>query len=307
MSSSVKQAPVTISLVAALLLATPIACRHGSPNAHVESTPLRAKATLANEAVRESSGLAASRAQPGLLWTLNDSGNPPHLYATNHHGDDLARCEIKEIGNRDWEDLAAFTLDSVDYLLIAEVGDNKAQHDLVVLHIIPEPSFPSASDQPLTAAVTIRIPFRYQDGPRDCEAVAVDPHRREIILISKALPVAYVYVLPLLTSTPAEPLTAERVGTVMLPLVTGMDISPDGRGAIVGTYGDAYEYIRRDGQSWADALAQPPRRLDLPRVPQCEAICYSLDGRAIHLTSERLPTPLWTIPLYPESGANSTP
>src|SRR5467141_1797430 len=34
----------------------------------------------------ESSGVAVSRAYPGVLWTHNDSGDGPYLYATDVRG-----------------------------------------------------------------------------------------------------------------------------------------------------------------------------------------------------------------------------
>src|SRR5262245_23653064 len=40
--------------------------------------------------LRESSGLAISRSQPGILWSHNDSGDGPNLYAIDISGKLLA-------------------------------------------------------------------------------------------------------------------------------------------------------------------------------------------------------------------------
>jgi hypothetical protein len=44
--------------------------------------------TLRSPLVTESSGVAASRRHPGILWTHNDAGDDAVLYATNLGGED---------------------------------------------------------------------------------------------------------------------------------------------------------------------------------------------------------------------------
>jgi len=74
-----------------------------------------------------------------------------------------------------------------------------------------------------------------------------------------------------------------------------MDISPDGRRAILGTYGHAFEFCRGKDETWAEAFSRPPRELTVPRRRQGETICFGPDGRTIYLTSEKRPTPLWEV------------
>ena len=50
-------------------------------------------AVLEHEAIRESSGLAASRLRPGVFWTHNDSGDKPRLYAFDTAGTHLGCWE----------------------------------------------------------------------------------------------------------------------------------------------------------------------------------------------------------------------
>jgi hypothetical protein len=76
-----------------------------------------------------------------------------------------------------------------------------------------------------------------------------------------------------------------------------MDISPDGRRAVVLTYRDAYEYSRGRNERWAEAFARKPAEIKLPRRAQGEAIAYGADGKTLYLTSEKLPTPLWEVPM----------
>src|SRR5205809_4863299 len=54
----------------------------------------------------ESSGAAVSRAYPGVLWTHNDSGDQPYLYATDVRGRDWGRLRVADARAVDWEDIA---------------------------------------------------------------------------------------------------------------------------------------------------------------------------------------------------------
>jgi len=100
-----------------------------------------------------------------------------------------------------------------------------------------------------------------------------------------------------------RPYTARLIGEIATSPVVAMDISPDGRRAIVLTYADALEFVRRDGETWRQAFARRPRTIVMPRRRQGEAICYGPDGRTLYLTSEHTPTPLLEVPvLEPEKG-----
>ena len=59
------------------------------------------------DALRESSGLAVSRRQPGVLWSHNDSGDGPNLYAIDLSGRLLATIPVANAAARDWEDIAS--------------------------------------------------------------------------------------------------------------------------------------------------------------------------------------------------------
>ena len=158
-----------------------------------------------------------------------------------------------------------------------------------------------------------RIRFRYPDGPRDCEAVAVDGDR--VLLISKRSVPPVLYELPLFPTAgadPAEVQRAKRLGTVpgipppnerdvarrrflgrYFAMPDGLDLSSDGRAAAIITYRDAYVFERDEGESWAAAFARTPKRLGLPEMDQAEAIVYDPPGRAIVTTSEGLHPPLY--------------
>src|SRR4029453_5639370 len=52
--------------------------------------------------IQESSGLALSRRHPEVLWTHNDSGDRPRLYAVGADGRTLATRALAGVQARDW-------------------------------------------------------------------------------------------------------------------------------------------------------------------------------------------------------------
>src|SRR5439155_9691664 len=58
--------------------------------------------TLHSPRVKESSGIAASRAHPGVLWTHNDSRDDAYVYATDLAGADRGVVRIRGARAVDW-------------------------------------------------------------------------------------------------------------------------------------------------------------------------------------------------------------
>ena len=55
----------------------------------------------------ESSGIVVSRAQRGVYWTHNDSGDGANLYAIDIAGKLLATFKVAGAEARDWEDMSS--------------------------------------------------------------------------------------------------------------------------------------------------------------------------------------------------------
>src|SRR3546814_1299695 len=89
------------------------------------------------------------------------------------------------VAKTDWEDIAAFELDGRRYLLVADTGDNGGLRRSLQLHVIEEPASLDEVAQHAPLEPAWSIAFRWPDGARDCEAVAVDARRGEVLLISK--------------------------------------------------------------------------------------------------------------------------
>ncbi len=133
-------------------------------------------------ALSEVSGVATSHFNRGYIWAINDSGNEPSLHLVSESGANRIEVNLDHLANYDWEDLDSFVVEGQPYLLIADVGDNLQRRKVYYLHLMPEPRLsPSQPTQHHTASNQIKtIGFQYEDGARDCEAVAVDVANKKI-------------------------------------------------------------------------------------------------------------------------------
>lgn len=256
---------------------------------------------LADPAIDESSGLAASPTMPGVFWTLNDSGDGPALYATDEDGAALGRWLVTGAENRDWEDLAAGSdADGVPVLWIADTGDNGGDRADAALYSVPEPPVDRANpaDGWPTLPAT-RFPIAFPDGPRDVEALLVHPLTGEIVLVAKGWGAADIYRVD---PRPGEVAIAEWVGNVEAPgwgplaRATGGAVSPDGTRLALRSYGGLAEWTVAPGQGLAEALKGKPRAVPVPFMWQAEAVSYGPDGRTLYLTAEGSPGPLVALP-----------
>ena len=255
----------------------------------------------------EVSGIASSLRDDDMLWLINDDG-PGAVHAIDLRGRKRALVNIRGAKNRDWEDLARFELDGVAYLAVADIGDNDARRDYVTVYIIAEPGAASTATD-----IAWQIDFRYPDGPRDAEALAIDADGGKVYVLSKRDLPAQLYELPLqphgdtvvadylgsIGSLPqpstSELQDAQRNGYYWQP--TAMDFSADGRSALVLTYGGIYFYPRGERQDWLQALNSPPRRLSLGPIRDSEALAFGQGGLLAFLTVEKKYAPLYRIDL----------
>ncbi|MGD2187297.1 MAG: hypothetical protein PVI71_14295 [Desulfobacterales bacterium] len=254
---------------------------------------------LANPQITEASGLASSRLYPTVLWVINDGGHEPMLFAVGIDGMDLGTFRVEDASNYDWEALASFELQDTAYLLIADVGDNWEQRNTCFLYVVEEPAITKIGlSNDTSVNVVWRIRFTYEDGPRDCEAVAVDAAGQRVILISKRGLVPVLYELPLQPTEDDAIAIAQRMTTVpYFTWPTDMDLAPDGRSAVVLTYDSAYLFFRRQNESWSNAFEKHPQRLQSPKLRQQEAACFGFYGKSVYVTSEKVPAPLVRIKL----------
>lgn len=257
----------------------------------------------------EISGLAVSRRHRNVLWAVNDGGNTARLFAMSPGGRKLAAFDVEGVDNVDWEDLASFIHEGRQYLVIADTGDNGGVRATLDLVLVEEP----ASLRPARISPVARLTFRWPDGPRDCEAVAVDGERGDILLLSKKRVPAQLFRLPLsalFRPVPGHTVVPQEIGQVRaLPQptakelavpsrlgryraqISGMALRDDGLLA-VQTYRDTYLYLRRPGEGWRQTLRRAPQALNITVMPQPEAVAFDSRSGDLYIASERTPSPI---------------
>lgn len=262
-------------------------------------------AHLASRAVRESSGLAASRRTPGVYWTHNDSGDQPLIFAFDRNGRDLGAWRLAGAAARDWEGMSAGPgpKRNIPYLYVGDIGDNHRERSEIAIYRLVEPET-GAKPGAQTTVRPERLRLRYPDGPHDAEALLVHPRTGDIYIVTKGRegdPESRVYKVAA-PHSPGRVLVMRRIATLRLPdesiitlmigRVTGGDISPDGTRVALCGYLRAWE-LTLPAQAQFDSIwMQRPRPLSLGERTQGEAVCYRHDGNALLATSEGAPCPL---------------
>lgn len=264
--------------------------------------PVQARITadFADRRISESSGVAASRRLPGVLWTQNDSGNPPFVFATDTAGRTLGTFELDGARNVDWEDIALGPCGSGTCLYLADTGDNRERRRFVTVYRVEEPDLPSKHPRREAELGPVEaLSFRYPDGPHDVEAMWVAPNE-DVHLVSKGRsgPVRH-YRVPAAAWKSHQPVVAQLMESLPIAVrtrsdrVTGAGLSPDSGMVAVRTYTTVYFFLLADDGRLrlpSDPLACDVRGLG----PQGEGVSW-LDARRLVLTSEESLLPAGTI------------
>jgi hypothetical protein len=254
----------------------------------IASTP----GTFTDSRLIEVSGIAASARNPGILWAHNDSGDTARLFAVAESGATRVVYTVTGASAQDWEDLALGPgpVSGEPYLYAGDIGDNGRSRGAIVVYRVPEPTVTGTGTQALDGAAALTL--RYPDGPRDAEAMFVDPRTGELYLIEKSGsggPVG-IYRAPA-NLAPGSTTVLTRVGTLNLPsglanAVTAAAISLDGKAIAVRSYGSVRLWSRSDDQDVATALGAAECRGPVPVEAQGEAVTFRPDGLAYYTVSE---------------------
>ncbi len=240
------------------------------------------------QALREASGLVASRQNANVFWTHNDSGDKNRIYAFNENGKHLGVYTIARAYARDWEDIAIGPgpEDGKQYLYLGDIGNNEERFRKQYVYRVLEPSV-SAQQAPAQETLTEveGIIFSYPERNHDAEALMLDPLTKDLYVVTKMDSNVIVFRAAYPQST-TETVTLERVIALPFTLAVAGDISPAGDEILIKTYDSIYYWKRVAGQSIAQALAQAPQRVPYLLEPQGEAVCWKADGMGYYTLSE---------------------
>lgn len=283
----------------------------GKPVTQTDEAPFgaaRRVGRIMDERLTECSGLEPSPTNGDLFWAINDSGNGPYLYAMGSDGRSRGRVQLEGAQNLDWEDLDTFSRQGRSMILVADTGDNFEWQNMHTLYIVQEPRITGERlDESAVVKIAWQITFSYPDGNHDAEGVAVDEAADKVFVLTKRDNQPLLFELPLSPSADGQSLVARKIAAVNMrppPLAggprrkhtsygsrpTALDLSKNGRQAVVLTDRHAYLFTRDSGDSWGAAFSRPPALIPLPRskddLSQREAICFAPDDKAIFVTSE---------------------
>src|SRR5262249_3978534 len=123
----------------------------------------RESGRVSEPALRELSGLAASRVHAGVYYAHNDSGDRARVVALDARGSALGEFRLAGATATDWEDIAVGPCPRGSCVYLADTGDNDANRPEIALYRVEEPPAPRAHAAPVDVAFE-RFAFRYPDG-----------------------------------------------------------------------------------------------------------------------------------------------
>ncbi|MFE7409857.1 WD40 repeat domain-containing protein [Streptomyces laurentii] len=232
--------------------------------------------TIEDPRVTESSGLAASRAHPGVYWTHNDQDAPLIYGVDSRTGKTVATLTMKGVGTP--RDMEAISVGPDGDIYVGDIGDNlDGSWDHVWIYRFPEPK--QLRDQTVQAT---QYDVKYADGPRNAEALMVHPKTGRVYIASKNENSGGLYEGPARLSTSGTNVF-RRVGDV--PWVTDGAFSPDGGRLVLRGYFWAKEYAWKGG-SGGGRIADGGTAVGAPFQGQAESVTYTPDGSAFLFGSE---------------------
>jgi hypothetical protein len=213
----------------------------------------------------ENSAAAMSFSQPGVFFTINDSGNDPLLFALDTAGMDRGVWRVQGATNVDWEAASVGPCGGsraiipgvampAECVYIGDTGDNAEKRTSRVIYRVPEPK---AERPGFTGDVVAEaLHYRYPDGAHDVEAMYVPPNGYIYLITKRArrdaagrLRPALVFVLPPDSWGKPGPVVAQLVdslpivpGSAPLRYVTDAALAPDARALAVRTYAQVYTF-----------------------------------------------------------------
>lgn len=241
--------------------------------------------------VNETSGLFFYN---GRLWTHNDSGGKPILYALDTTSFEVVqKVTLSNARNKDWEDVCT----DGETVFVGDFGNNKGNRKNLRIFTFPLSAIPEKGDA-MVMVDSIRFSFedqtdfekRKHEHDFDCEAMFAT--EEYLYLFSKGWETGTtrLYRLP---KTTGEHLAEVVNGFDSQGLITGADYDREKHLlAIVGYVKSIWKpflYIIFDFDEAGVKL--PNRRFEMPQWvgAQTEGICFFDDGRCF-VSAETSPT-----------------
>jgi len=238
---------------------------------------------LATNLLHGASGMADAMNFSDAVWVHND--HDPQLFLLGYDGT-LLKTVTFAGESIDWEDMTSGPgpEDNVNYLYIAETGDNAEIKKDYFIYRFPEPT---EGQERIEHFDTIH--FNYPDGQSfDVETLLLDPKTRDLYLLTKRhFNEANLFRLPYPQNTSGVT-TAEFVRKIPYGLLTSGDISRDGKEILLKNYVSVYYWRLRENETIVSALSRPHDLSPTYVVePQGEAIAFDKYSAGFFTISEK--------------------
>jgi len=241
--------------------------------------------------VYETSGLFFHN---GRLWTHNDSGGKPILYALDTATLEVVqRITLSNAKNKDWEDVCT----DGKTVFVGDFGNNKGNRKNMRIYTFPLTAIPEIGDATvLVDTITFRFgdqtDFNHKKHRHDFDCEALFASESYLYLFSKGWTSGRtrLYRLP---KTPGNHVAEVVNGFDSQGLITGADYDRERHIlALVGYIKSLWKpfmYLIFDFEEHGVKL--PNRRFEMPQLAglQAEGICFFDDGRC-YISAETSPT-----------------
>lgn len=247
------------------------------------------------ESVPECSALWASPSQPGLYWTLSDSGAKPRLSALRVDGSFAAgpsgpwrTVELKGAANVDWEAIAG---DAAGRMIVCDVGNNISVRKELALYLLAEPVLGAAAVadfRKVTFAWPDQKSFPDPELAHDCEAAFMVGGRLYLLTKHRRDTLTDLWRVDLPAPGAPDKAIPVKVGRLDAKgMVTDAALSPDGKRLAVLTYTFIWVF---DLPATGEAFFSGPARsapLSLPALSWQVEGCSWIDDATLLLGSEQ--------------------
>ena len=268
------------------------------------------KGIIENPELDEASGLVYSNANPGYLWSFNDSNNPNKIFLIDSQGKGLTNIILNGAPNRDWEAMSIFKeANGTSTLFVADIGDNIAQYSSYYLYWFNEPKVDFTSSPNKTVDNISKLEFTLSDGvKRDMETILIDQKTKDVYIISKREDLKKLYLISADKLVNGNVTKAEFVKDLDFSnpfsgnesvktyfFVTDGNVSPDNTEILVRNYGEIYYWKREANETIPQALSRqakvvPSRTkyssLDQQGETQGEGVTFSTSADGYYSISE---------------------
>lgn len=242
------------------------------------------------EEVKETSGLFFHN---GRLWTHNDSGGKPILYALDTTTFEVVqRITLDKVKNKDWEDVCT----DGENVFVGDFGNNKGNRKDLRIYMFPLADIPQGGDAVLAVdSITFQFADQTDFSKRkvhdfDCESFFASD--KNLYLFSKGWETGTtrLYRLP---KTPGDYVAEVVNGFDSQGLLTGADYDRGNHVLVlvgyVKTIWKPFMYLVFDFDENGERLSNC--RFEMPHLAgaQTEGVCFFDNGRC-YLTAETSPT-----------------